>query len=74
MSDTCRSCGAPVRWAITQHENRMPVDPEPVENGNLILIDRDGELHVAHAVPGTHVSHYATCPDAERWRRRSGPR
>jgi hypothetical protein len=70
MSDTCRSCGAPIRWAITDHGNRIPLDPEPAEVGNLILVQRDGQLHAAHAVPGTHVSHYATCPQAAEWRKR----
>jgi hypothetical protein len=33
----CSTCGAPVIWAITEHGARMPIDPDPVdEGGNLV--------------------------------------
>jgi len=34
---TCRSCGAPVVWAVTPEGRRMPVDAEPVDGGNVLL-------------------------------------
>lgn len=34
---TCRSCGAPVLWAVTPNSKAIPLNPEPVENGNLVL-------------------------------------
>jgi len=53
----------------------MPLDPEPAMDGNVFL-DEQGRANVVAGpleVPvGTrlYVSHYATCPDAERWRGR----
>lgn len=45
-ASTCRSCQAPIRWAIHgTTSRRMPVNPD-----------------------GT--SHFATCPQADDWRKR----
>ena len=37
MSATCRSCGAPIEWAITAKGKRMPVDAEPRTDGTILL-------------------------------------
>ncbi len=68
----CRSCRAPIEWVATESGKHMPVEER--EGGNLVL-DRDllGENPVARVVAdgeGTHVSHFATCPDGDRWRGR----
>jgi hypothetical protein len=58
----------------------MLVDAEPVENGNIILSERIGDVPLAMYVPPIeqptlipgpprYVSHFATCPDAEKWRK-----
>jgi hypothetical protein len=72
---TCRGCGATVAWVKTTGGKNMPVDPEPVPHGNLILIDPipgdDSYLAVnksASDQPG-YTSHFATCPDAGQFRR-----
>jgi len=101
MSDNCRSCKAKIEWAITPDGYRIPLDPDPVPDGNIILdyerpeavTVRPGFLPAAErrlvartltkaqlerlrgeALPGLeqrlYKSHYATCPDARRWRRR----
>jgi hypothetical protein len=81
MAD-CRSCGAEIKWARTEKNGKpIPVDPEPVEGGNLELhADDDGEL-VARALcgqeqtlpgmdlPDRYVSHFATCPNADQHRK-----
>jgi hypothetical protein len=78
----CRSCGAAVDWATTTTGKQTPLDREPTQDGNVILL---------HAVPGvgplavtlsgptldrarTHgavlrTSHFATCPNAAEHRR-----
>lgn len=68
----CKSCGAPVDWAVTPAGKRMPLDVGPAENGNLTLklgiaVPRTEE-HVAAGLPA-RVSHYATCPQANLWRK-----
>lgn len=46
----CRSCGAPLRWAVSiKTGGRMPLDVAPRDDGN-VLIDGLGRAHVY----GTH--------------------
>lgn len=73
---TCRSCRAPIRWAHTQKGHRIPLDPEPVEGGNLVEV-APGIVRVVE--PGDpsgarFVSHFATCPNAGAHRRRGRDR
>ncbi len=51
---SCRSCKAPIVWVLTVKGNRMPVD-----------YTRDGASR-----PAAGTSHFATCPNADDWRRR----
>lgn len=69
----CRSCGAPIIWARTGDKRRMPVDADPVPDGNVQLDYRGGPVPYAivwgptHAWPaGTprYRPHFASCPDA----------
>jgi hypothetical protein len=78
----CRSCKAPIVWAITAAKGaRMPLDPDPVDDGNVWVVrwKPDGTpivavaLH-ADAVPilarERFVSHFTTCPDSKEWRKK----
>lgn len=79
----CRSCNAPVRWAITERGRRMPLDVEPSDEGNILLQDREGREPLAvvltkgqiAAFDGSlqrhrlHRSHFATCPHGKHWRK-----
>jgi hypothetical protein len=71
---TCKSCGAPIVWAfVPRTGRRMPVDADPVDDGNVILTRPSTSMAEAHVVAkgaGTHVSHFATCPQAAEHRRR----
>lgn len=78
--DSCRSCGAPIAWASTAAGHRMPVDPKPVLDGNVVL-DSTGGSTVPRAVvyrPGDpsmpsgdrYKSHFATCPNATKHRKK----
>lgn len=55
---TCRSCGRCIVWLVTDKGRRMPVDPEGVKPGETVY---------EH---GRHVSHFATCPQADQWRKK----
>jgi hypothetical protein len=68
----CRTCGAPIAWVHTRTGMSMPVDPEPVLGGNLV-IDVGLVATYVEPAPGQrlHVSHLATCPDATTHRRPS---
>jgi hypothetical protein len=79
----CKSenCRAEIVWCHTENGRRMPVDAEPVVGGNIRRVDMkmDG-LPVVHVLTRDeqaqgsllplYVSHFRTCPDAERFRRR----
>jgi len=70
----CRSCGAAIIWAKTAGGSSVPLDAEPVPNGNIVLRS-DGiavYLKAADARPtgGCFVSHFATCPNAAQHRKR----
>lgn len=68
----CRSCGAPIEWAITVNGRRIPLDLEATPSGNLIVVDgtarppRDDEDRPFLM----RVSHFATCPTAGVHRRK----
>lgn len=57
MASQCRTCQAPIVWLKTKQGNRMPVDASSAQPG-------DQMFDVAR-----HVSHFATCPQANDHRR-----
>lgn len=74
----CRSCGARVTWLMTAVGKRIPVDEDPVANGNIVVdqgllcsVFRDAAT-AEQFCPGEprYLPHWATCPDAPTWRRR----
>lgn len=69
----CRSCGEPILWAVTSTGSRIPIDFEPVSDGNVQL-NENGSCVMAgkgKALTGPlRKTHYATCPDAAAWRKR----
>lgn len=73
MAEHCRSCNAPIEWAITTKGSRIPLNPHPTLNGNIEL--RDGIAHVVpvdlSATTLRYTSHFADCPNAARHRKRS---
>lgn len=71
---TCSSCQATIIWAETTHGKPMPVDAEPVANGNVTLHEsqdpREPPLAVVgRAGSGTHQAHFVTCPHAAEHRK-----
>jgi hypothetical protein len=53
----CKSCRAMIIWFETPAGKRMPVDADSVEPD-------DQELDL-----DKHVSHFATCKQADQWRK-----
>ena len=70
----CRSCHAPIVWARTASGKTMPVDAVETPDGNLVLtLGADGyHVEVVGATDDRprHRPHFATCPDADSWRKR----
>lgn len=74
----CRSCGAPIIWAIeakrfnTKDERPMPLEADRVNVGVRFEVHEqpDGRLLAAQVTEGYgHRSHFVTCPYAEEHRR-----
>ncbi len=74
----CRSCGARVRWIRTTAGKAMPVNAEPIRfergGGPETFVTPEGKVERGKRDPeGTltgYISHFATCPHADRHRRR----
>jgi hypothetical protein len=80
----CRSCGAEIVWAFTPDGRRMPVDAQPVDGGNVLLtpaveprgaptatvVGKRAQPTLFGDDGPRYVSHFVTCPDAARHRRR----
>ena len=84
MRSKCRSCHADVIRAVTVNGRETPVNAEPdPEKGNLVLL-RTRERPLALVISNLNeqareavkrervplfLSHFGSCPDAEKWRR-----
>lgn len=55
---SCKSCSAAIIWMKTKNDKTIPVDYESVDGMELIF------------EPGKHVAHFATCPNANKHRKR----
>ena len=81
MADRCRSCKAPVRWAVTAATGAaIPLDLEPRDDGNMALAEARvpggapiavviDEAQRARYAGSLYTAHFATCPDADEHRR-----
>jgi hypothetical protein len=38
VSPTCRWCGQPIKWVVTERGRNMCLDPEPNPAGNVVLL------------------------------------
>lgn len=74
----CKSCRARIVWAETSGGKRIPVEPHPdytaadPDQGNIRLLERRDVPPLATVgapKSGAWISHFATCPDAKRFRR-----
>ncbi len=64
-TSVCRSCGREIVWKKTQHGKAVPLDPK------ALVFSVVGDIAVK-PTPGVlgetfMVSHFATCPDANKW-------
>lgn len=76
MRPTCISCDAPLRWVKSANGKPMPLNREPAEKDDprgVIAIETnlfgDTVGLVVGPTHGTHISHFATCPNADTHRR-----
>lgn len=69
--DKCRTCQAPIIWVTSKNGKAMPLDAKP-EKRVVISHDPAGGPTVG-LIRDTYLNHYATCPQAQRWRGRKRP-
>ncbi len=62
----CRSCGQSIVWMKTEAGKNIPVDPESLDAEDLEA-DATGTAPLFDAK--RHISHFATCPDADTHRK-----
>lgn len=79
---TCRGCGAPIIWIKTAAGKSMPCDAEPITywqdstgsnkivtpNGEVLSARLEGDPQKATSIG--YISHFATCPAADKFRRK----
>lgn len=57
----CRSCGEEIVFLKTSSGKSIPVNVDTVTEGDTQFEPRAG-----------HISHFATCKDADKWRKGRG--
>lgn len=75
----CKSCGAEIIFVPTGHGKKMPCDARQIRfdemvGGPDLVVTLDGEV-IRGKISETgaergYVSHFATCPDADKHRRK----
>ena len=72
----CRSCHQPVIWVtMVPSMKPTPIDPSLEHGGNVeVRANSKGKLYGKVTGPDPEerkrISHFATCPDADTWRKR----
>jgi hypothetical protein len=62
----CRSCGAEIVWAKTERGKAIPLDAKPEKRFVLEEVPMQRDRQARQVT--TYVSHFATCPDADKFR------
>jgi hypothetical protein len=71
----CRSCSASIVWMKTSKGKTIPVDTATIKERDLEFVfdQRAGARNDYRSPlfnPRNHTAHFATCPDADKHRRR----
>lgn len=78
----CRGCRQPIRWEKTANGKAMPLNPEPREDGTVVLRGSQGVV-IAHVLRNGEAPfegenrfrvHWDGCPKAEQFRQRRAGR
>ena len=79
---TCKGCGAAIIWIRTPGGKTMPCDPDPayyreregasgkIVTPNGMVLSADIGVPPSQATGYGYISHFSTCPAADRFRRR----
>lgn len=75
---TCRACGYRIRWIRTKNGKSMPCNAQAVRftpgGGPETFVTEDGKVERGRrrqdGEKTGYISHFATCPEADRFRKR----
>lgn len=62
MDSLCKSCGAPIKWRLTELGKRIPLDAKPLKR--FVFDDGAGCVRLVD----TFTTHFANCPEAAKHR------
>ncbi len=71
-SGKCAECGQPIIWVMSLSGNPIPIDPEPVKGGELLIICNRSQpplgeiLTKIYGPEPRYRSHVRTCPKAAK--------
>lgn len=68
MSDRCKGCGADIIWIKTMSGKAMPVDAKPEKR--IVMLENDVTGTQRGDVRDTYISHFATCPQSDAFRKK----
>jgi len=71
MASKCSGCNAEIIWMHTMSGKRMPVDAKSEKR--FVVTGNNDEGEPVGAVRDTYVSHFATCPQADAFRKKEAP-
>lgn len=61
----CKGCGAEIYWVKTDNGKNMPIDAQPEKR--IVIQEFMGKR--SGKFVDTYISHFATCPQAKRFKR-----
>lgn len=67
MRTSCKGCGADIYFMKTKNDKLIPVDMKTIDVIDRVAMDNGRD--VLFDSKRGHISHFATCPKAERFRR-----
>ena len=65
----CSKCDAKIAFTVTSSGKWMPVDADSLNDEDVELLGRVGGEKVEYR-HGDHMSHFATCPEADSFRKK----
>jgi hypothetical protein len=73
----CKSCPAEIFWVKTVNGKAMPLDAEPADTGNVVVVNGQAIVFAGpdripdeyREVP-RYLSHHISCPQGRAWRKR----
>jgi hypothetical protein len=68
MSAKCKSCFAEIRWVKTYSGKAMPVDAKPEKR--FVITGNNDKGEPCGEIRDTYISHFATCPQADAFRKK----